>query len=370
MPDKDASYLEDARDGVPPEEDLALRALLPEWRPKRGRRKADDNSNDPNKRQYRDATESVVTASYSANPQSAFPWHTDVVPPDHWTAAQLAIAPRPAGTGPNGEHEPHFPAIDRWRGPTPEAPTTPHPQSAVSWATPRRSIETSSEAPQSAHPIRPKKRHGPAVSAAWQNNDGSTGKLRGRPPSNRSVQEGPYSTFPANPAKISTPTRTTNPFTFSSSPAQGQGQGQIMSENQRNNDSSSMANGSPFTPPSFGPGGTIAAASTGRKPSKLSLQVPQHSGGPVRLATPPRVLINGDSRPSPPPEAPTMERRSSADFFNQLDDDDDVRFSVDEAFEEETNVDWKKRAHLLKRKLEQKEEELQALRRRVLDAVM
>lgn len=34
------------RDGVPPEEDLALRALLPETRPKRGRRKAEDKENE------------------------------------------------------------------------------------------------------------------------------------------------------------------------------------------------------------------------------------------------------------------------------------------------------------------------------------
>ena len=34
------------RDGVPAEEDLALRALLPETRPKRGRRRAEDKDSD------------------------------------------------------------------------------------------------------------------------------------------------------------------------------------------------------------------------------------------------------------------------------------------------------------------------------------
>ena len=40
----DAELAETVREGVPPEEDLAVRALLPEWRPKRERRKADDAS--------------------------------------------------------------------------------------------------------------------------------------------------------------------------------------------------------------------------------------------------------------------------------------------------------------------------------------
>ena len=38
--------------------------------------------------------------------------------------------------------------------------------------------------------------------------------------------------------------------------------------------------------------------------------------------------------------------------------------------EDEEGVDWKKRALILKRKLIEKEEELKAMKRRVLDAVM
>lgn len=136
----------------------------------------------------------------------------------------------------------------------------------------------------------------------------------------------------------------------------------------------------------------------GRKPSKLQLQVPEHAGGPVRLATPPRVLINGNENNPRQQNSHTHqhERRSSADFFNQIDEgseeDDDVNVGVGivgggggvggaggvggEGGDEGEGggggggVDWKKRALYLKRKLIEKEEELKALKRRVLDAVM
>lgn len=98
-----------------------------------------------------------------------------------------------------------------------------------------------------------------------------------------------------------------------------------------------------------------------RKPSKLQLQVPEHAGGPIRLATPPTVLINGEGRQA-------HERRSSADFFGSLDGGSDD--GPDEEPEDAASVDWKRRALLLKRKLQEKEDELKALKRRVLDAVM
>lgn len=103
-----------------------------------------------------------------------------------------------------------------------------------------------------------------------------------------------------------------------------------------------------------------------RKPSKLQLQVPEHSGGPVRLATPPRVLINGESNRQ---VSFSQERRSSADFFNQIDEGSEEGAEED-ATDEAENIDWKKRAMILKRKLQEKEDELKAMKRRVLDAVM
>ena len=122
-----------------------------------------------------------------------------------------------------------------------------------------------------------------------------------------------------------------------------------------------------------------------RKPSKLQLQVPEHAGGPVRLATPPRVLINGESdRAANSHSQPyPAERRSSADFFGTLDagseadgsgagadDDDDDDNESGGANGDGGSVDWKRRAMVLKRRLIEKEDELRALKRRVLEAVM
>ena len=88
----------------------------------------------------------------------------------------------------------------------------------------------------------------------------------------------------------------------------------------------------------------------------------------MRLATPPTVLINGESGRQ---SASSTERRSSADFYSQFDSasEGDVQ---DDAVADDAgnNVDWKRRCTVLKRKLQEKENELKALRRRVLEAVM
>jgi len=63
------------------------------------------------------------------------------------------------------------------------------------------------------------------------------------------------------------------------------------------------------------------------------------------------------------------ERRSSADFFNAIDDAAEEGIDDDTNVEDD-NVDWKKRALTLKRRLQEKEEELKAIKKRVLEAVM
>jgi hypothetical protein len=179
------------------------------------------------------------------------------------------------------------------------------------------------------------------------------------------VQDGPFSTFPANPSlkegpiiHVSTPTQLTNP-------SSGPGDSDQSVQN--------MQRGEVGVSPKV----ATADLSQVRKPSKLQLQVPEHAGGPVRLATPPQVLINGENNR---PRQSSQERRSSADFFSQLDDDDasdmmDVDGDGDGRNGSGTgdgngNVDWKRRALMLRRKLREKEDELKALKRRVLDAVM
>ena len=103
-----------------------------------------------------------------------------------------------------------------------------------------------------------------------------------------------------------------------------------------------------------------------RKPSKLQLQVPQHQGGPVRLATPPRVLVNGESQLHA--AAANHERRPSGDHTSEYSEPEDVMMM--DAHADDRDVDWKRRCFMLMRKLQEKEDELKKVRRAVLDAVM
>ena len=289
----------------------------------------------------------------SAAANSAMPWSAQPSQVDPWAAARVAIAPKTPNTGQvsvsNQLSAPSGTQQAQWRFSNIETPSSPYPQSAI---TPRPSFVANAtlNEPKSAHPStttstsppRARKRHGPAVSSAWPSaSNSASGKIRGRPPSNRSVQNGPFSTFPANPTAKCTPS-------VHGSPSPGR---------------EVMPNAPPFVPFNSAPAPNDSALLPKR--SKLQLQVPEHYGGPVRLATPPRVMINGESSN----QVTHHERRSSADFFNHIDEvsEEDHADDIDE---EGPNVDWKKRALTLKRKLVEKEEELRAIKRKVLDAVM
>ena len=89
----------------------------------------------------------------------------------------------------------------------------------------------------------------------------------------------------------------------------------------------------------------------------------------MRLATPPpKVLVNGEAGEAGADRSHGHERRTSADFFNSV----DAEFSEvdDDGTEGDHKVDWKRRALVLQRKLHEKEAELKAVRKRVLEAVM
>ncbi|KAI7667385.1 hypothetical protein KC318_g5900, partial [Hortaea werneckii] len=118
---------------------------------------------------------------------------------------------------------------------------------------------------------------------------------RGRPPANKTFQEGPYSTFPADPnGRGSAPARVTP-------------------------DPPPPTVAARTTPPMPPPVARRQSDGPGRLTGKLSLQVPHHTGGSVRLATPPpRLLVNGEknresdwvsSSITPTIEAPPQEFR-------------------------------------------------------------
>ncbi|KAK0122125.1 hypothetical protein ONS95_010386 [Cadophora gregata] len=315
------------RDGVAAEEDLALRALLPETRPKRGRRKAEDRE------------ESETGKSPSQRPRLDSPSLSE----DFMMARTSLIADNttPATAHPDFQQNfndrmapwsatPSMPGTFRWPPQDSATPLTAYPQSAITPT--NRQLWNDANEPRSA--ITPKskarRRHGPAVSSAWPSNgSSSSGKLRGRPPSNRSVQDGPFSTFPANPGARDVPTINLRDNTPTATP--------IVPDTE--------------APQFFPPAPPMRANSQSQpaqngRPSGLQLQVPQRQGGTVRLATPPPIptpvlLVNGqgdtDMHNLPPTQhqvTPLMEY-----FSNPVDHDPNLQNFVNITFRQNEDAD-------------------------------
>ncbi|KAF2182840.1 hypothetical protein K469DRAFT_711548 [Zopfia rhizophila CBS 207.26] len=348
IPPPDNPFPENGRDGVPLEEDLAIRALDPKFRPKRGRRKADDGEDDietvdntpPRKRPQLDTSIPFgnVIPPQSAYPNSAHPDHMEgfLNTHDPWTASAITpasamtTASAPGRMNPNNKNLTPYSATPmsgqqiRWRLNTQENPTTPHPLSAV---TPQSAHPDFFDEPQSAitpssSKPRSRRRHGPAVSSAWpSNNSSSTGKLRGRPPSNRSIRDGPFVTFPANPKTKEGPTIDMN-----------RNPGNLTPIAERAQSDPPMAEQHFRFPPT--PASAVSTTSMQEslqnaqgRPHRLSLQVPQNVGNPVRLVTP-TVLVNGEQDPTPstglaPSAVSAGSRRSSPGQF--FEDDNENR---------------------------------------------
>ncbi|KAF2471441.1 uncharacterized protein BDR25DRAFT_260997 [Lindgomyces ingoldianus] len=332
-------FPENGRDGVPLEEDLAIRALDPKFRPKRGRRKADDgdegvegfDNTPPRKRPQLDTSIPFgnVLQPQSAYPNSAHPDNMEgfLSAHDPWTASgmtpssAMTAASAPGRMNPGNKNLTPYSASPmsgqqiRWRLNTQDNPTTPHPLSAV---TPQSAHPGFFDEPQSAvtpssSKPRSRRRHGPAVSSAWpSNNTSSTGKLRGRPPSNRSVRDGPFVTFPANPKTKEGPTidMNRNPGNLTPIVERAQSDPPMAEQHFR----------FPPTPASaVSPTNIQESLSNSQRPHRLSLQVPQNVGNPVRLVTP-TVLVNGEQNPTPstglaPSAMSTGSRRSSPGNF-------------------------------------------------------
>ncbi|KAL4999280.1 ARS binding protein 2-domain-containing protein [Aspergillus recurvatus] len=281
------AVVSDSRDGVPLEEDLALRALVPQWKPKRGRKRAEEKDHSSERALKRPQLDTSVGAFHASSfaahshtfPQSAIPFSAfpdDMESNDPWITASSFPADAPSEAS-GTQHGQDF----RWKGLDREVSPAGYPQSAViprghhssdvflSSAEPRSAVT-----PSSGDKSRAKRRHGPAVSSAWPNiTTSSTGKMRGRPP-NRGTVSGPFSSFPVNPNR--------------SDPSHSHTTGVRPSPSivLQQDPTESPYNQSP-TP-----------LNTNGKPNKLQLQVPQHSGAPVRLATPPTLLVNGVSNES------------------------------------------------------------------------
>jgi hypothetical protein len=267
-------FVGEPRDGVALEEDLALRALVPQWKPKRGRKRVEDRDGEEEKATKRPQLDTSVGALQQGSfhsqsvafPQSAIPFSAfpdDMESNDGWMTTNSSF--------PNGAGQDL-----RWRLPDRDASPANYPQSAI---IPRSHLPSdallsaeprSAITPSTGEKSRARRRHGPAVSSAWPNSNGvSSGKGRGRPP-NKGSSSGSFSTFQVN----------TNQESSQTPNSESQPTPLLLDTNPPHH----------FQTPSYNQ--TPTPVVQGR-PNKLQLQVPQHSGAPVRLATPPRVVVNG-----------------------------------------------------------------------------
>lgn len=302
IPSEHTPITELERDGVPAEDDMAVRALLPHIRPRWGKRKPreDEAGKSP---QQRPSPQPAGPDGGAGRQQGMEPWTAQ---PDGRGSVFL-YPPVPGPSRSNPDSGPSWGPSDIAQTPltaypAPQSAVTPSTGSAF-WADEPRSAITPSK-PRSAS-----KRHGAkAVSSAWRRGEmGGSGKTRGRPPMNRGGNvDGPFSAFPTSegpafrfpsptPDKnvpLSTsrvaptsdpgpPTSAITPRGSASSPHVPQPQ---LAQNQ---DQPSPMQEPPQPRPT--------------KRSRLSLQVPERVGGEVRLATPPLpepivtpvVMVNG-----------------------------------------------------------------------------
>ncbi|CAK4032667.1 ARS-binding 2 [Lecanosticta acicola] len=280
IPHPNDPYPSTGRDGVMAEEDLAIRALDPSFRPKRGRRRnseaerEEENEAEPASKQPRLLDH---PAPYSGAPMSSIPLSAN---PDNyhdpWAVAS-AVTPQsfaPWSARPGGPPS-AFSSTSNLRWQLGQTPSTPHPMSAIPTSMSAHIDAAFDGEPKSAvtPSSRRRRKHGPAVSSAWSSNTAPGSKPRGRPPANRNVQDGPYGTFPVDPTNEKSRAQ-------SSTPADGVGH-------------VTNSFGEDRSPPQLDQP-TFQPQSEGR-PGRLSLQVPPHTGAPVRLATPPTLLVNGET---------------------------------------------------------------------------
>ncbi|KAK7948380.1 ARS-binding protein 2 [Apiospora aurea] len=252
---------EGGRDGVAAEDDMALRALLPQIRPRRGRRKPEDDLNkSPSQRPRLSpplSGETRATEPWTAHPDSSrtfmFP------PPDQ---LRSSILPGPSST---------------WNNDASQTPLSAYPQSAMTpvngkfWADEPRSALTPSRAKLLS------KRHGAkVVSSAWRSGGAGTGgKTRGRPPINRISEGTPPASADVNRSSQSLVVDSGIPESVQSAITPT-----IVFPPQQAPTSAPAPTSSPSD-------SMPSQASRTARPGRLSLQVPERVGGSVRLATPP-----------------------------------------------------------------------------------
>lgn len=310
---------EGGRDGVAAEDDMALRSLLPHIRPRRGRKRPEDES------LSRSSSQKPRMEPGSDRPNAGGPgveqldiWTGQpaarsggyLYAPDHFTRMSIGLGNPGAWAGDNFT----------------QAPMSATPYSAVTPATANALWSGQSGEPQSAiTPPKPKtnRRHGAkVVSSAWRSGGpGGSGKTRGRPPLNRQNTSTSQTQSEAPPA--------TSPFSAFPAAQSDSPSTTFRQPSQQHHTSPHVMDASlahPMMTPGLAmPGTTMTSAAqhglgmqqqegydlSGQQQnqvqtrnlrmtrSRLSLQVPERIGADVRLGTPhgqqaaPLVMVNG-----------------------------------------------------------------------------
>ena len=304
------------RDGVAVEDDMALRALLPHIRPKRGRKRPDEVETPVTAQRRRLSPSSAIG---DRRQETLAPW--PVLGEQKHLSAHLDI-PRSAHPGSG-------------TGDGPRTPFSRYPSSAI---TPTNRTAFWEDVPEPQSAITPsaqqqkggrQRRGAKNVSSAW-NFGGSEGggKARGRPRINRTPVEGPGAAFQSwSSATQSQPVQQGNNLTSA-------GDGSLVQPTETPEPMvvpqppQPPARGQTSSAPAPGSGQRDRSTSEAQRPTRpnISLQVPQRAGGPVRLATPPpRVAINGQQEPlqgnEPPGQQPGEEwhgvAKEAADKFEE-----------------------------------------------------
>ncbi|KAM0286051.1 hypothetical protein ACHAQH_001059 [Verticillium albo-atrum] len=291
IPTHPTPIYQEGRDGVAPVDDMALRALVPQARPKRGKKRAEDDS---------------LIEPPSQRPRIELPaaeeYHPDRTGPGPWSAHPDARGPftsRPTGSllRPGQEVGAWLPDQDA------QTPLTAYPNGPLSAITPttRNAFWGDSTEPRSAITAKGKthqqRRHGAkVVSSAWRSRGlgGNTnGKARGRPPMNRNIDQPTYTTSLAAEPSYDTPVPN--------------GNDQVITPAICTPPSNTPLTGTPMSAPPLATPLPLSAplppeySAHTQRPSKpsISLQVPERVGGAVRLATPPHPHF-----PPPPLQLP------------------------------------------------------------------
>lgn len=313
------------REGVAAEDDMALRALLPQIKPRRGRRKPEDDeaSKSPSRRPSPQADDYAGSGRHDG----AEPWTAQ--PDGRGSVFLFPPVPDSSRLNPSGPS---------WtNGDIVQTPLTayPIPQSAITpstrnqfWADEPKSAITPSKARSSS------RRHGAkVVSSAWRSGGlGGGGKTRGRPPVNRGAHnEGPFSAFPTSDAPV---------FMFpppvDEKDTALNGAAVLAVASHHPTTSAAADQCPPIQPPptshpqpgqngSHPPPAQEDLPPRPAKRSRLSLQVPERVGGEVRLATPPLppeqptlpvVMVNGRTTNPPSDPGKKMPYVSGANAIN------------------------------------------------------